>query len=145
MAPVLSSIKSLFLKFNDCLDVPKVKILYDRTLAIKKRISTIILTEFKKQLPIPSTEISYDTYSNMCKIIDELSYTVKQELITYLTDQLLIPYDKLFALGQENALLIDTDRRYAWCRRQIKNISQDLKLLFPDQWNIEAILYLVSN
>lgn len=140
MPATISSISSMFMKLKECLDVPKVKTLYDRVQRVKQQVGEDILNAFDLAIPkITSSETENEKFRSMCLVVDELDESVKSSLLKSAFQKLMIPYDRGYASGAEGGTIEHTERRYGWLRRQLREFNKNEGQMFPKEWQMNAV------
>lgn len=81
-----------------------------------------------------------------CLAIDALGEQAVIEVRNWFCHQMLEPYKELFRPGEEVSSIYylikqessfeNTERRYAWLRRMIREYRDKYMNVFPDEWNM---------
>ena len=73
-----------------------------------------------------------------CMLIEVLDTTFKQSIFLWFSSLLLEDYVALYSYGKEGATIEQIDRRYAWCKRMIRNYDDTYLSVFPVDWEMPA-------
>ena len=73
-----------------------------------------------------------------CMLIEVLDATFKQSIFLWFSSLLLEDYVALYSYGKEGATIEQIDRRYAWCKRMIRNYDDTYLSVFPVDWEMPA-------
>jgi len=84
-----------------------------------------------------------ESLSGACKVIDALGKDTRSELIIQICEIWLRPYSALFGPGQEHSGLENTERRFAWFRRLIRENDEKYSSIFPPEWCMNHHLLLM--
>ena len=79
--------------------------------------------------------------SEACAVIETLGLKFRNEVVHRLCRELISPYEQLFQ-QIENKNLENTERRYAWLSRTIKDFDIKFNLVFPEYWAVHCNIYL---
>lgn len=142
-ASLLCAIKDLLSLFAKYEDVPKIKALNGRVNIIKQKIKTEVFSEFQSLVPSSPLLADPDTQKMLlhaCLAVDVLDPEVKEEMLSWFTKTQLQSYIAVFAPRQEGGSLGQTERRYTWLRRELKAYEENYSNIFPDKWEVPAVL-----
>lgn len=75
-----------------------------------------------------------------CAAVETMGIKFKNELIKRVCKFVVDPYHELFQ-QTENNNLENTERRYAWLVRSIKDFDQKFPAVFPEYWGVHVAIY----
>ncbi|CAI2387225.1 unnamed protein product [Moneuplotes crassus] len=77
-----------------------------------------------------------------CFAIDALGEQAVNEVRQWFCSFILESYIEAFSFDEENesAKFENTDRRFAWLKRTLKDYSNRFESIFPDEWNLKPML-----
>jgi len=81
-----------------------------------------------------------DKLYQACFAIDAMGQKAVNELRQWVSGHVLEPYKRLFAPGQESAAFENTERRFAWLKRALKEYKDRYEPIFPEEWNLKAMI-----
>ena len=73
-----------------------------------------------------------------CMLTEVLDATFKRSIFLWFSSLLLEDYVALYSPGKEGATIEQIDRRYAWCKRMIRNYDDTYLAVFPVDWEMPA-------
>jgi hypothetical protein len=142
VATRLGAVDMLFLDFASYSHIPKIQELKKTMLIERENLQTRILNEFHSYGPNPS--VGLDDMVMMlregCLVIQALGPKAKDDLLIWFSRSKLGPYTKLFGPGKPAGELKQTDRRYAWLRRTLREYEEQFGSIFPKSWGVPAVL-----
>ncbi len=96
-----------------------------------------ILDEFKNYINLApnNSEVLYEA----CLSINAIGDTCIKSLKTWFTQFKLAPYEEIFDPKKENAVeFADSERRFEWLKRLLKEYSQHYDCIFPHSWGFKS-------
>jgi hypothetical protein len=140
-ASLIEAINGLFTKFEEYRKLPKLRQLQSEVDDMKMRLKGNILDEFRHVIPKPlSSTVDYKHYQHACYVIDALRGDVKQKFLLWVANQLLYPYEGMFGASKAGGSLDQTERRFAWLRRELRSFEDTAGELFPNDWSMSAVV-----
>jgi len=138
----LGAVDMLFLDFKDYSHIPKIQEL-KRTMAKERsKLQSQIIGEFHTYGPNPSVGLD-DMVAMLregCLVIQALGQKAKDDLLIWFSRAKLGPYTGLFGPSKPAAELRQTDRRYAWLRRTLREYDEQFGSIYPKSWGVPAVL-----
>mmetsp|Transcript_27711 Transcript_27711/g.53901 ORF Transcript_27711/g.53901 Transcript_27711/m.53901 type:complete len:809 (-) Transcript_27711:186-2612(-) len=138
----LGAVDMLFNDFADFNHIPKIANLRTKMVKERSKLQSQILSEFQSYGPNPSVGLD-DMVAMLregCLVIQALGPKAKDELLIWFSRSKLGPYTGIFGPGKPAAELRQTDRRYAWLRRTLREYDEQFGSIFPKSWGVPAVL-----
>lgn len=135
VAALLNASGDLLSQFSELKSSKMISDLDKKRDMIIKDLRLQLLEDFRD---IKNTPV--ETLSEACRVVDELGLEIRFEIIKELTPHFLKAYDEVFSYGQMHSGLEFMDRRYAWLKRCFRDYSQNYSSIFPDTWQVTAII-----
>jgi len=138
----LGAVDMLFLDFAQYSSIPKIAELKTTMQKERSKLQKQIVAEFHTYGPNPS--VGLDDVALMlregCFVIQALGPKAKDDLLIWFSRSKLGPYTELFGPGKPAGELRQTDRRYAWLRRTLREYEEQFGNIFPKPWGVPAVL-----
>ncbi|CAE7315127.1 VPS53 [Symbiodinium sp. KB8] len=150
---LLEAVQQLFKLFAPYKEVPSMRNLMERVDTVKVELQHLIEEEFEDLTDAGAGEAasladpeeseasgavatSLETLRHACGVIDALGGKVLERLIGRLCrKQLNKPYERTFG-GADAASLDAVERRYAWFRRQLRDVEARFGRVLPRHWSL---------
>ncbi|TFJ84963.1 hypothetical protein NSK_003991 [Nannochloropsis salina CCMP1776] len=84
----------------------------------------------------------FSSLTEACQVVDALGPAARKVHIDDFCNRQLAPYLKAFPKGGEASSLEKIERRFAWCRRALKNVEERFHGVFPAHWKVELCLLM---
>lgn len=142
-ASLLKAIADLLTLFDQYNDVPKIQALTAQVHRCKSQIRTQIFTDFKSVIPSSHLRDDPDNQqllADACLVVNVLDTEHKRDLLQWFTDNQMHAYRAVFAPGEEGGTLAQTERRFAWLRRELRTYSENYEKIFLVHWDVPLIL-----
>mmetsp|Transcript_50232 Transcript_50232/g.98478 ORF Transcript_50232/g.98478 Transcript_50232/m.98478 type:complete len:804 (-) Transcript_50232:278-2689(-) len=142
-ASLLSAIADLLTKFDNYYDVPKIQALINQVNIYKAQIKTQIFADFKRLVPesaLRDDPVTQKMLSDACLVVEVLEKAAKTEILKWFTNKQMEAYKAVFSPGEEGGTLAQTERRYAWLRRELRNYADNFAGVFLDKWHVPLLL-----
>jgi vacuolar protein sorting-associated protein 53 len=85
---------------------------------------------------------SMKTFSDACLVVDSLGIAARRELLEEFVQLQLVPYESLFSIDKQHFTLDQVERRWAWCKRLLKNVDNKFARICPTHWRLALRLCL---
>ena len=88
-----------------------------------------------------SSALKPQNLAEACDVVEVLGPAFKNEIVKKVCSLILKPYNETFQ-SNENASLENTERRYGWLLRSLKEYEQQFSSIFPEYWGMTCnIIY----
>ena len=139
VANLISAFDELTIYFKKYDNVAQIVDLYKEkdslVLELKKQIKEDFLAFYKK-----NSNLNEDSMSEACLVVEALGINFKNEIVKFICQIVLEPYNKTFA-SDENSSLENTERRYGWLWRTWKEFDMIFNNVFPLYWGIQCSIF----
>ncbi|KAK4054690.1 Vacuolar protein sorting-associated protein 53 [Microbotryomycetes sp. JL221] len=120
----------------------------DRVAAVSRGVSEVqgvlraqVLREFEDAFSSEATRAGKNAQlTDAALVVDALGDDAKQQLFSWYSVMLLRDYRRIFGANSEAGQLDNISRRFAWFRRILKTHEDDNASVFPQSWNMGAVL-----
>ncbi|KYR00697.1 Vps53-like domain-containing protein [Tieghemostelium lacteum] len=133
VAGLLEATDQISEAFKAYRDNPKIYILTKDLDSIKSKVKEQIYDEFKNYSSLVSTT-DPERWKGGCYVINALGAEMKKDFFMWFCDTQLGTYD---ANNYDTYPLEQTDQRFGWLAKKLKQFSTDYGNVFPSEWDME--------
>eukprot|EP01006_Ploeotia_vitrea_P045643 TRINITY_DN66958_c8_g1_i2.p1 TRINITY_DN66958_c8_g1~~TRINITY_DN66958_c8_g1_i2.p1 ORF type:complete len:670 (+),score=365.83 TRINITY_DN66958_c8_g1_i2:85-2094(+) len=142
-ARLFGAVDLLFTQFSQYNDIPQINKLLVTVEGTKRELQQVIFQDFRDFRPsggIGMMDSTIEMLHDGCSVIDVLGGDSRAELLDWFCERQLASYTPVFGPGMEGGTLDQTERRYSWWRRMMKEYEDTYQGIFPRHWHVPAIL-----
>lgn len=137
---LLELIKEVLNQFSGWNNIDRIRELQKSFESVQRIIKTQVFDEFEHVDTKKLSSMQIQNLSDACFVIDVMGSDMRKEFIDHFCKRQLTLYELMFKEGSESSKLENTEQRYQWLVKWLKNYDENYKLIFPLQWRVsEAV------
>lgn len=134
VALLLSAFDELSSYFKKYENVAQIMELYKEKDAIIRELKLQLEEDFIS-FSKGTSSLKPQSLAEACEVVEVLGPSFKNEIVKKICNLALKPYSETF-LTAENSSLENTERRYGWLLRTIKEFEAQFSVVFPEYWGM---------
>eukprot|EP00736_Rhodelphis_marinus_P003641 Rmarinus@m.2352 len=137
-ANLLEAINQLQTHFDAFKEVPKVNSLRHSIQKINQTFRDRVMEDFKEYDPtlrVEEARVKKSTLADACMVVEALGPETRDALLKWFVGEQLKAYKAIFEPPGEASSLDQTERRFAWLKRKIREYEDHYAQAFPPHWN----------
>eukprot|EP00828_Plagiopyla_frontata_P010156 TRINITY_DN1532_c0_g1_i3.p1 TRINITY_DN1532_c0_g1~~TRINITY_DN1532_c0_g1_i3.p1 ORF type:complete len:676 (-),score=86.16 TRINITY_DN1532_c0_g1_i3:49-1836(-) len=138
VAELLLAFEDLSLQFKKYEKVQQIAEIYQEKDSIVRDLKFQI-EEDLKNYGKGRTQLTSEQLQDACMVVEAIGMEFKNQIVKRMCDILLRPYEDVF-LQPENCQLEQTERRYSWLWRQLKEFDMNFSGIFPQYWGMHCYI-----
>lgn len=138
----LQMINDILTNFIKCNEIELVKQIAEEFKDLESKLSRKIFRFFQRNFDGDGRKLSVQDLAEACEVVSILNTNIKEDIINWFIDIQLEEYRHLFESNVGDAWLDNLEKRFNWITQSLRHYDQNLRKIFPQDWNVPELLSL---
>lgn len=136
---MINDILTNFIKSNE---IELVQQLAEEVKDLESKLSRKIFRFFQRNFDGVDRKLNVQDLAEACEVVSILNTNIKEDIINWFVDLQLEEYRHLFQSNVGDSWLDNLEKRFNWITESLKHYEQNLRKIFPRDWNVPELLSL---